>query len=249
MGRDKVIRGVNDLETYCKQNGKEYLLKEWHPTKNGGLKPSDVSFGSGKKVWWYLPYDDIKTGKHFIFEWETTLVNRIKGARCPYLCGQQVYQGFNDLETYCKQNGKEYLLKEWHPFKNGNLKPSNITVNSGKKVWWLLSYDDIRTKKHFNFEWENAVGNRVKGEDCPYLSGRKVYKGFNDLATLYPQISKEWHPTKNGCLKPSDVTAGSEKKVWWYLPYDDNKTGKHFNFEWEATIASRVQGNGCPYKG
>lgn len=39
MGRNKVTRGVNDLETYCKQNGKEELLKEWHPTKNNTLEP------------------------------------------------------------------------------------------------------------------------------------------------------------------------------------------------------------------
>lgn len=35
------------------------------------------------------------------------------------------------------------------------------------------------------------------------------------LATEYPDIANEWHPTKNGILKPTDVTAGSHKKVWW----------------------------------
>lgn len=36
---------------------------------------------------------------------------------------------------------------------------------------------------------------------------------------------------------------GNGKKVWWYLPYDDPKTGKHFDFEWEASISSRSNNN------
>ena len=31
----------------------------------------------------------------------------------------------------------------------------------------------------------------------------------------YPELVKEWHPTKNGDLTPRDVTHGSKKKVWW----------------------------------
>ena len=35
------------------------------------------------------------------------------------------------------------------------------------------------------------------------------------LSEKYPKLVKEWHPTKNGDLTPSDVTHGSNKKVWW----------------------------------
>ena len=31
----------------------------------------------------------------------------------------------------------------------------------------------------------------------------------------YPELVKEWHPTKNGDLTPKDVTHGSSKKIWW----------------------------------
>ena len=37
------------------------------------------------------------------------------------------------------------IANEWHPTKNGNLKPIDVTVSSNKKVWWLCS------KGH---EWE-----------------------------------------------------------------------------------------------
>ena len=34
----------------------------------------------------------------------------------------------------------------------------------------------------------------------------------------YPKLIKEWHPTKNGELKPDKITYGSKKKVWWSCP-------------------------------
>ena len=43
----------------------------------------------------------------------------------------------------------------------------------------------------------------------------KVIKGENDLETLYPEIAKQWHPTANGNLKPSDIAARSNKKYFW----------------------------------
>ena len=42
----------------------------------------------------------------------------------------------------------------------------------------------------------------------------KLTKDYN-LAALYPDIAKEWHPTKNGDLTVDNVTPKSNKKVWW----------------------------------
>lgn len=52
------------------------------------------------------------------------------------------------------------------------------------------------------------------------------------LAT-YRKLVKEWHPTKNGDLKPSDFTAGSGQKVWWKCPKGDDH-------EWEARIGDEA---------
>ena len=222
------------------------LAKQWHPTRNGTLTPNDVVNGSSKKVWWYLPYDDPTTGKHFDFEWQSNVYNRARlGHGCPYLSTpvQAVWEGFNDLETTHPE-----IAAQWHPTKNGTLKPKNVMAGSPQKVWWLLPYDDIKTGKHFNFEWECSIqGMAVRGFGCPYLSGQKVHPEFNSLAALYPELVKEWHPTKNGALTPFDVAAKSNKKVWWLLPYDDIETGKHFDFEWETTINARCNGHQCPY--
>ena len=40
----------------------------------------------------------------------------------------------------------------------------------------------------------------------------KLIPGENDLATLFPEIAAEWHPTKNGELSPNDVQMDQIKK-------------------------------------
>ena len=74
-----------------------------------------------------------------------------------------------------------------------------------------------------------------------------MWTGFNDLTTINPKLAAQWHPTKNGDLKPTQVVANSNKKVWWLLSYDDSRIGKHIDFEWKTTINNRNNGSGCPY--
>ena len=82
-------------------------------------------------------------------------------------------------------------------------------------------------------------------QECSYRENRILKVG--SLANTNPKLAKEWHPVKNGRITPNDVSAGCSDKVWWLLPYDDPNTGKHFDFEWEASIASRNSGVGCPF--
>lgn len=236
----KVWTGFNDIQTKYPD-----IAKQWHPTKNGDLKPSDVTYTSTHKYWWLMPYDDPATGKHFDFEWEATAYQRcVQKYGCPYIGGTRVWAGYNDLAS-----NRPDLAKQWHPTKNGTLKPSQINWNSHKKAWWFMPYDDPKTGKHIDFEWQARIQDRSRGlSNCPYLSGQQVMPGFNDLGSNYPDLAKEWHPTKNGKVTPYQVGPCSSLKYWWYLPYDDPATGKHFDFEWQATPGSRtVQKAGCPY--
>lgn len=209
-----------------------YLAKEWHPTKNGDLTPEMVTLGSAKDVIWFLHYFDAKTKKCFDFEWSAKVKKRVNGQGCPFLTGQAVWFGFNDLETV-----NPLLALQWHPTKNGGLTPRDVTPTSGKKVWWFLTYDDPFTGKHFDFEWESRICNRANGSGCPYLTGNAVWPSFNDLATTMPLLVAEWHPTKNKGLSPKDFTSMSEKKVWWLCSE---------GHEWQASISGRTRGRGCP---
>ena len=220
------------------------LAAQWHPTKNGDLTPDTVAVSYKKQVWWYLPYDDPVTGKHFNFEWEASVASRVfNKAGCPYLSNAAVWPGFNDLATRYPE-----FAAEWHPTKNGELTPDQVVPGSGVKVWWYLPYDDPVTGKHFNFEWKAIVTSRVsKKVGCPYLSNVAVWPGFNDLATRFPELATEWNPTKNKGITPDKVLAGGHQWGWWIMPYDDKETGKHFDFEWHAQISARINGAGCPF--
>ncbi len=132
------------------------------------------------------------------------------------------------LTEWCKLNNKN-LLNEWDYEKNDS-KPDEFAPFSNKKVWW-------KCKKGHN--WEAVIGSRTnRNRGCPYCSNQKLLVGFNDLATTNPQLASEWNYSKNEGLLPTQVSSGSEKKVWWL---------GQCGHEWEATIQSRNRGNGCPY--
>ena len=208
----KVLVGYNDLATTHPE-----IAKQWHPTKNGNLKPTDVVIGSRMKVWWKC-----ENGH----EWEAIIDSRNRGQGCPYCAGKYVIEGENDLATLYPE-----IAKEWHPTKNGDLKPTQVHSKSIKRVWWQCE---------LGHEWESTIASRTHSDaKCPYCANKKVLIGYNDLVTTHPDIAKEWHPTKNGNLKPTDVVAGSDRKVWWKC---------EFSHEWEANIKSRTKLNtGCPY--
>ena len=209
------------LHDYCKMNNLEYILREWHPTKNKDLKPTDVSFGSGKQVWWKCSQGH---------EWEAKVANRTKLSAngCPYCSNRRVLVGYNDLATIHPE-----VVKEWHPTRNKGLKPSDFISGSGKKVWWKCE------KGH---EWEASICSRTKKypTKCPTCFSKRVIKGRNDLVTTHPELLKEWHPIKNGDLKPTQVAFGSRKKVWWQCEK---------GHEWEAAVSNRTKKNptSCPY--
>ncbi len=137
---------------------------------------------------------------------------------------KKLYRGVNDLLTVCPN-----LAEEWDYDKNGGLKPSDVLPGSHKKVWWKCSK---------NHEWEAIVRDRYNGKLCPYCSNSKVLSGYNDLATVHPEIALEWNYSKNGDLKPNQVKYSANIKVWWKCSN---------NHEWEAYVFNRSNGHGCPY--
>ena len=195
------------------------LVKEFHPTKNGNLTPENFSYKSGKKVWW-------KCSKDQEHEWIVSIANRSNGNNCPFCSGNKVSKTNNFLVKFPS------VAKEWHPTKNGDLKPENFTYGSEKRVWWKCPKGD-------DHEWIATINDR-RTDGCPFCRGKKVSK-TNNLLYKYPKIAEEWYPTKNGDLKPEDYYFGSRKKVWWKCPKGDDH-------EWKTSIAQRThEGTGCPF--
>ena len=38
------------------------------------------------------------------------------------------------------------------------------------------------------------------------------------LLSEYPELIKEWHPSRNGDSSPEQFTCGNKKKAWWLCP-------------------------------
>lgn len=195
------------------------LLVEWDYDKNKMLSPTHLSAGSNKKAWWICDKGH---------SYEKSISAKVKGIGCPICHGNVILKGFNDFETWCRENNSENLIAEWDYEKNTECKPTTIGKGYRNIVWWKCPQ---------NHSYQSYVYNRTKGVGCPYCAGKKTLRGYNDLETLNPNLTKEWNYDRN-ILKPYEVTLGSNKKVWW-------KCFKEH--EWEATISHRTRGRGCPY--
>ncbi|MBO4496448.1 MAG: zinc-ribbon domain-containing protein [Clostridiales bacterium] len=204
----KVQPGFNDLSTT-----NPTLADQWNWEKNS-ISPNSVTSGSHKNVWWKCSEGH---------EWMAEIKSRQNGNGCPFCAGQRVIPGENDLLTMAPE-----IAEEWNYEKNKDLLPSMICEKSNRTVWWKCSE---------GHEWQAKVCNRRNGRKCPYCSNRKVLRGYNDFATVYPTLAEEWDYSKN-ILFPTDLIAGAHKKVWWKCKYGHS---------WNAYVDSRVQEHGCPY--
>lgn len=205
------------FRAFCAEQGKTALLAQWDIERNLPLTPDNVTFGSHKRVWWTCPNGH---------SWQAMVYTRSEGASCPYCTGRKASPEQNSLTKQFPA-----LAAEWDDEMNAPLTPQDVTTGSHKLIWWRCP------KGH---SWRAAVYSRTTlGTGCPVCTGRQALAGENDLATLYPDIAAQWDEKKNGALHPSNVTAGSNRRVWW-------KCEKGHSYR--AVIAQRVQrGDGCPY--
>lgn len=208
-------------------------IKYWNYDKNT-IDPLTITAGSLRKVWWICQNTNCNYEcKH---EWEASIqsICNLKSG-CPY-CAK-------DNCKVCMHNSIVYthpeIAKGWHPTKNERT-PNTVSFGSSKiKFWWLCSNTCEKGCIH---EYQSSVINRIKsGNGCPYCCAatRKVCV-HTSLEATHPEISKEWHPTKNKPIEVSEVSFGSCKKVWWIC--SNNKIHVYY-----ALISNRTQLNqGCP---
>jgi len=207
------IQGETDFATI-----QPSLCKEWDYSKNA-KGPREYTAFSNAKVWWKC--------EAYNHSWEASINKRSNGRNCPICGSRKLLLGFNDLATT-----HPYLACEWHPIANGTLKASDIFAGSMQKVWWLCSsghtYDASPNKR------------TVMGRGCRYCTGQARNVGIDDLATTHPHLLPYWDYEKNKKLLPTQVGAGSNKKVWWKC-----LDGNH---SWKSSVKERTTAlTKCPH--
>jgi hypothetical protein len=227
---------IQDKDKYCYKT-KVHNLKKYIPNKFSTYNPYTIY---NIKLWCKLnnkPYklnnDQTYKGNKIKLKWQCLKEE----------CGEIFESCWNDISTghgcgvcdghqvglsNCLAIKNPELVKEWHPTKNGNLTPFDVTPYSGKYVWWQCN------KGH---EWYVSVrGRNFSKTKCPYCLGILPSKEYN-LMIYNPKLASEWNYKKN-IKTPEEYTPGSSKKVWWKC--------KECGREWPSVISSRNKGNGCP---
>ena len=216
----RVLEGFNDLSTL-----RPDLAVEWHPYKNAPLKPSGVLATSTRRLWWKCSQGH---------EWQASAHDRRQGSRCPYCSNKRVLSGYNDLATANPQ-----ITSEWNYEKNLAISPTEVTVGSSKKVWWIC--------KTCGYEWKTSIGRRNSGHACPQCARKRRAQSYiktkiavhGTLSQTHPELISEWNYQKNKEVTPDTVYKGSKMNVWWIC----SKCGH----EWENSIYSRTtEATKCP---
>ena len=169
-----------------------------------GWDPTTVVGYSNKSVGWICEFDH---------QWRATVASRSAGNGCPFCSGHQVLVGFNDITTTNPELAAQ--ADGWDP--------TTLSAFSNKKVGWICE---------LGHSWQAMVGSRTRGNGCPVCSGRKVLQGYNDLATLSPELAAQadgWDPTA--------VTSQTHKKADWVCV---------IGHRWKATVKNRFRSTGCP---
>lgn len=214
------------------------LFLQIHPIRNQGLNLARVGTGTRKRIWWLCS----ESSAEFAHEYCVAPANRVHpSGGCPYCDGRRAIPGVSDFATLASQAVPDFeplsefsqnqpLVKDPDTWEEVPIDIRTVTARSNLKANWVC--------RDCGYEYPATFSDRFEGQGCPACAGKKVNVGVNDLAFLEPEISSEWHPTKNGSLTPHDFVKYSNKEAHW-------KCEK--GHEWTAVIVSRTKmRSGCP---
>lgn len=246
----KLQVGINDLETWCKNNGDwgAQLMREWVGEDEDGnkIKMCEMSRASGKRVYWSCSYGH---------SWVARVTNRTINRTCCPTCNLEshskalLHSGKNDLETWCDNNGEWgiQLRREWYgeDVDSNKISMSDVAKSSHRKVKWHCECGNI---------WVARVNDRTdRLSRCPICFGNNaLYTGVNDLETWCKvngdygtQLMQEWvgRDEDGNVIKMCDVAKSSHKKVKWCCSQGHS---------WLAEVGSRTREKGrtgCPVCG
>jgi hypothetical protein len=204
------------------------LVMEWHPSKNGSLRPRDVTPGSGKKVWWICEEGH---------EWQAAVYSRNRGSGCPQ-CNKNPSKN-NDFSI----ESDTLLLKEWHPTRNGGQRPGDLLPGSRQKVWWLCSE---------GHEWQATINNRMKGDGCPRCGKISSQKGAKTRAGKQQALGNSVQPKRGGKLQDpvvSQMESGTDFRKNKRFKYQDTVILENQSSgQWSYARSHNISGEGMLFE-
>lgn len=174
-----------------KRTSLDYLYplvsKEWSPENE--ISPKTVTPYSHKRVYWICS----KCGYGKNKEWLVSISDKTKGNGCPS-CSGRIVSDKNRLSLI-----NPILSSEWHPTKNGNLTPDNVSYGAPKKVWWICPKDHA---------YESRIHDRHTGSGCPKCfqsGGEQKIHNFLDSHKINNEVQyRKFYKCKNILSLPFD---------------------------------------------
>jgi hypothetical protein len=195
---------IQNIKLWCRLNNKPFeLLNEKYES-------------SAIKLQWQCLKVECK--EIFDMAWNDVIAD----CECSFCTGKRI--GISN----CFATKYPDIAKEWHPTKNGDLTPCDVTCSGKHIIWWQCE------KGH---EWQDRVRNRIKYIKCPFCNHQRYSKDYNLLA-CNPELCEEWDYEKNK-INPEECLPNSHKKAWWKC--------KDCGHEWKTALLHRNRKNsGCP---
>ncbi len=150
-----------------------------------------------------------------------------------------------DKDVQAREERKYQICKE-HNIRLFRIKEGDFNgfTDASDRTWYIPANCDNKLLNIYVIEYLNYLtvgGTRLPvvdiDKDKAEILEYRTLRLEDSLAYLYPEVAKEWHPTRNGKLTPDLFTPGSSEEAWWLC----SKCGN----EWKTPIANRSKGHGC----
>lgn len=157
--------GEISLEDYAILTNRQYLLDEFDYEANN-TTPDKVPYARNEEGYWICS----KGHKYPAFFNSRTSAK----TGCPYCHNKKILKGFNDFETWCKNNNRQDLLDEWDNDRN-KVTVSEVMPFTNKDFYWVC------TKGH---SFKATINNRT-GVNHSGCSKCHNQTSFPEQAVLY----------------------------------------------------------------
>ena len=136
----------------------------------------------------------------------------------------------NEKDAICQLHGVDLLRireKGAPELNSTNIFWVNKCNDNESALIAAIQYVFQYLKIHHRIDGDVAID--LDADRIEIYSLLELQKKENSIATLFPDVAKQWHPTKNGYITPEFVSAHTHKDFWWIcsLGHEYLMTVKH----------------------
>lgn len=135
---------------------------------------------------------------------------------------------------------------EGNPCPECRVLARSIQISAPQLVSWLVHESDsagpinsrtpIELKCPVGHHFKESPGILKNSPKCPYCDGRKVLPGFNDLATLHPELARDWDDPR----PIETISRQSRLRAKWKC--------QACGYKWESFVYNRSSGYGTCFR-